>query len=155
MKLLSSVEILRPPEGIFPWIDNPSKAREWQKNVKHEEILVAEPGMVGTTFIETIDEDGNELQMMGVVTEYEPDSLIAFHLTSRVHELDVKYSLQRPGETTRLTVEADVRWKFPVNVISLFAGKSMQRRMEGQTSAELRELKRICEGGNSETNAPV
>lgn len=155
MRLLSTVEISCPPEGVFPWIGNPSKAREWQKNIRSEKILAGKPGMIGTRFVETIEEGGRELETTGIVTRYEPERLIAFHLTSRVHELDVSYSLKPIGHTTRVTIEADVRWKFPVSVISLFAGMSIQRRMADQSSSELSELKRICEGGPRETNAPV
>ena len=42
----------------------------WQKGVKEGKILVETPEKIGTTFKEVMEEDGNSLEMFGVITGY-------------------------------------------------------------------------------------
>jgi hypothetical protein len=34
MRIMYENEILKPPKAVFPWIAEPEKAIQWQKNVK-------------------------------------------------------------------------------------------------------------------------
>jgi hypothetical protein len=52
----------------------------WQKDVKGGEILINKPEVVGTTFKEIIEEDGNNLEMYGTITKYVVNEIIVFHL---------------------------------------------------------------------------
>ena len=122
MKIASEPVISKPPESVFPWIAEPEKAMQWQKNVKRGEIMVRTPQMVGTTFKETIEENGRSLDMRGEITQYAENSRIAFHLESRIHVVDVSYSVEGVNGQTRVSVLAGIRWKFPMNVASLFLG---------------------------------
>src|SRR5512136_1242738 len=108
--------ISRPPKAVFPWIAEPDKAMKWQKNVKGGEVLVSKPGMVGTTFKETIEENGHSLEMHGSITEYVENRVIGFHLESRIHTVEVSYSLQETNTQTRISIMANIRWKFPLNI---------------------------------------
>lgn len=153
MRISCTGEISRPPEIVFPWIAEPAKAMQWQKNVKNSEILVSSPGMVGTRFRETVEEDGNRLEMNGAVTGFDRDRFIAFHLSSRIHEFDVSYSLERRDDKTRFSIEASVRWKFPMNVVALVIGKRMQKRLAEQLSSEAEELRSICESESADRRA--
>ena len=91
MRIFCSNEILKPPDLVFPWIADPEKAMKWQKNVKGGEIIINRPEIVGTTFIEMIEEDGNILEMQGEITKYIKNEVIGFHLHSKIHEVDVRY----------------------------------------------------------------
>lgn len=137
--------IARPPEAVFPWIAEPEKAMQWQKNVKHGDIIVRTPQTVGTTFKETIQENGRSLDMRGEITQYAENSRIAFHLESRIHVVDVCYTVEGVDGQTRISVLAGIRWKFPMNVVSLFLRRKMERGLAGQVDAELLDLKTICE----------
>lgn len=143
MRLYCINEIAQPPEIIFPWIAEPQKAMKWQKNVKSEETVVSKPDLVGTIFRETVDEAGHELEMNGVITHYEPNKLIGFHLSSRIHEFDIHYCLEETGKSTRFSIVANVRWKFPMNIVSALTGKRMKRRLTEQLNSEVEELKRL------------
>ena len=145
MKVTYQNVISKPPEVVFPWIAEPEKAMKWQKNVKGGEILVSKPGMVGTTFKEVIEENGGSLEMHGSITAYVENKVIAFHLNSRIHTVDVSYSLQDSNRQTRIGIVANIRWKFPMNIASLFAGKKIARNLTTQLESEVLELKRICE----------
>ena len=145
MNIEHGIEISRPPEQVFPWIADPDKAMQWQKNVKGGEILVETPDKIGTTFKETIEEDGNELEMHGSITEYVEGKLIGFHIESRIHTFDVRYSVKEIEEGSEVSTEINIRWKFPMNVMSLFIGKKMEATLLEGIETEFRALKQICE----------
>lgn len=145
MKVRCTNEISRLPACVFPWIAEPTKAMQWQKDVKRTEIIINTPEVQGTTFKEIVDEDGRELEMTGVVTQFSPNEQIAFHLSSRIHEFDVSYELRETGNGTRISVEAIIRWKFPMNILILFLGKRMQKQLAEQLHSDTQQLKAICE----------
>lgn len=145
MRVAHEDVISKPPEVVFPWIAQPEKAMKWQKNVKGGEVIVSKPEVVGTTFKETIEEDGHSLQMHGEITQYAENRIIAFHLDSKIHSVDVSYSVQEINRQTKISVAATIGWKFPMNIVSLFAGKKMEKNLAGQLESEVLELKRICE----------
>jgi hypothetical protein len=145
MRILYENEILKPPEIVFPWIAEPEKAMQWQKNVKGGEIIINKPEMVGTTFKETIEEDGNSLEIYGTITQYIENQRIGFHLQSRIHDFNVIYSVEEIDKGSKVSIEANIRWKFPINIINLFIGKKMEAGLIKQLETEVLELKRICE----------
>ncbi len=120
-------------------------AMQWQKNVKGGKILVETPEKIGTTFKETIEEDGSELEMHGSITEYIEGKIIGFHIDSRIHEFDVRYSVEEIEGGSIVSTEVNIRWKFPMNVMSLFIGRKMEASLLESLETEFHELKRICE----------
>jgi hypothetical protein len=147
MRIFYENEILKPPKIVFPWIANPEKAMQWQKNVKGGEIMINKPEMVGTTFKEIIEEDGNSLEMVGTITQYIENQQIGFHLQSRIHDFNVIYSVEEIDKGSKVSIEANIKWKFPMNIVSLIIGKKMEAGMIKQLETEVLELKRICETG--------
>ena len=147
MRIVYENVISQPPEIVFPWIAEPEKAMKWQKNVKSGEIINNNPEVIGTTFKEIIVEDGNSLEMYGTITKYVRNKIIGFHLKSKIHEFDVSYSLDEINSKTKFSIEAIIRWKFPMNVISLFIGKKMEKNLIKQLESETLELKKICKTG--------
>ena len=145
MRITYANEILKPPEFVFPWIAEPEKAMRWQKNVKGGEIIINRPEVIGTTFKEGIEEGGNSLEMHGVITKYIRNQIIEFHLESKIHKVDVSYSVEELNKTTKIIVDARIKWKFPMNLLSLFIGNKMKKGIEEQMESEILELKRICE----------
>ena len=145
MKISISKEISKPAVSVFPWIEEPEKAMKWQHNVKRAEILLGKAEVVGTTFKETIEESGKSLEMHGTITKFVKNKLIGFHLKSKIHEVDVCYYLDEFHTRTKISVEASINWKFPMNIISLFIGKKIEKKIVIQLESELLELKEICE----------
>ncbi len=145
MKSSFRADILSNPEVVFSWIDDPSKALQWQKDVKGGEIIKDTPGKIGTTFKEVMEENGKSLEMTGEITDYIPDRLISFRLESRIHKVLVKYSVEgEPGKSVVL-IDLVIKWKFPMSVISMFMGSKIKSKIVEQTNSELSELKRLCE----------
>ncbi len=145
MNIKHEIEISKPPEEVFPWIANQDKAMQWQKNVKGGEILVETPERIGTTFKEIIEEGGNELEMHGYITEYIEGETIGFHIESRVHSFEVRYSVDGIEDGSKVAAEIDIRWKFPLNIMSLFIGKKMASNLRASLESEFLALKIICE----------
>lgn len=119
---------------------------KWQRNVKGGEIIVDKPEKIGTTFREVIEEDGKTLEMHGTITRYVENRTMGFHIVSKIHELDVMYSIEAKGNGTKIKIEASIRWKFPMNIVSLLVRRKMEERLVSQLKSELQDLKRLCEG---------
>ena len=83
MKLSYSIDINSTSETLFGWLGRPEKAMHWMTSVSKTEMLHETPNMIGTTFREIVEEDGQGIEMEGVVTGYEPNKFISFHLNSQ------------------------------------------------------------------------
>jgi len=145
MRMTVAIDIFCKPEEIFPWIADPNKAMRWQKAVKGGRMLRETPEKVGTTFREEMEEGGKSLVMTGEITDYIQNQSITFHLDSRIHKVNVSYSIEDNGNGSTFTGEATILWKFPINLVSLIIGGRMRKDIVRQTEAEFAELKRLCE----------
>jgi hypothetical protein len=145
MKFNYSIDIQASSETVFIWIGKPAKAMQWMTSVTKTEMLIETPEMVGSTFRETVSESGEGIEMLGKVTGYEPNKRISFHLESRVNQVDVEYRLEEIPNGTRLTQDADIRWKFPVNIVSALAGGAFRHNLLTQAQQEFNRLKALCE----------
>ena len=145
MKIITAIDISCIPEEVFSWINNPDKAMHWQKGVKSGEILKETPNKIGTTFKEELEENGKSLVMYGEITDYIPDKLISFHLESKVHKVYVDYSVVGDRNKSTVTVTSIIKWKFPMNIISLIIGHKIRTDILRQTKSELAELKKLNE----------
>ncbi len=152
MRISCEERIEAAPAAVFAWIAEPEKAMRWQGDVKEQEIITAPPGVVGTTFREVVEDGSGRLEMRGKITRYVENEVMTFHLVSRVHELDVTYGVAPTAELhepaagpTRVTVEAAIRWKFPMNLVSLVVGRRMRAGLAAQMQSELAVLKSLCE----------
>ena len=145
MKIESTIEIACSPEEVFKWIDDPDKAKMWQKDVKSEEILFKTPEKIGTTFKEEIEEDGNRLIIHGEIKDYIQNQLISFHLNSKIHTVYVTYSLDGKSKLTKVMVDSIINWKFPMSIISLVVGNRIRSNISQKIRSELQKLKALCE----------
>jgi hypothetical protein len=145
MKITASIDISSKPKEVFPWINNPDKAMRWQKGVKSGEIIRETTEKIGTTFKEELEENGKSLVMYGEITDYTPDELISFKLESSIHRVYVNYSVLENNNRSTVTVDSKIKWKFPMNIISLIIGNRIKKNILRQTKSELSELKKLCE----------
>lgn len=154
MEISSAIDINSTPEEVFGWLENPDKAMTWMTSVSGGEILHETPDRVGTTFREVVEDENGSLEMRGEITGFEDGKMIAFHLESRVNIVDVEYRLDGTTRGVRLNYHANVRWKFPVNIISIFMGAKMRQNILAQLQDELIKLKELCESENSGITEP-
>ena len=149
MSLALTVDIKSDLETVFSWLADPQKAMVWMTSVAGGEIIDQKPGVVGTTFWERVEEDGGGIEMQGSITAFEPNHRISFHLESRVNRLDVDYRIDNVGDVVRLTVTSNIHWRFPVSLVSLFAGRTIKKKIMAQSNEEFAKLKQLCEAGES------
>lgn len=150
MHLFFEVDIDSELETVFAWVATPEKAKVWMNGVAEAEIIDEKPGMVGTTFRERVEENGDGIEMQGTVTAFEPNRRISFHLESRVNSLDVDYRVDNVGDLVRLTVTSDIHWRFPANVTSFFFGRKMKAKIMEESEWEFGRLRELCETGRAE-----
>ena len=94
MKLNYAIDLKTTPQKVWDWIGNPQKAMMWQTNVTKGEILEQTPNMIGTTFSETIEEDGGSTEMKGVITGYKENQLLAMRLDGKYNMVDVEWHVE-------------------------------------------------------------
>jgi hypothetical protein len=151
MEISSGITIKSTPGEVFSWLEDPEKAMTWMTSVSGGEILHESPDRVGTTFREVVEDESGSLEMHGVITGFEAGKMIAFHLESRVNIVDVEYRVEKSMHAARLDYHANVKWKFPVNMISIFMGEVMRQNITAQLEDELSRLKELCESEVSGT----
>jgi uncharacterized protein YndB with AHSA1/START domain len=147
MRITYNIEIGSPPERVFYWIGDPERAKVWMTSVTHTEILHKTPGWVGTTFREVVEGDEGSTELHGVVTAYQPNRSMGFHLSGKYNVVDVEYYLEDIRGRTRLTQQTAMRFKGLAGVLSVFMGPVFKRQIVTQLDAEFARLKELCEGG--------
>jgi len=98
MKLSFAIEIDSSPEEIFHWLKDREKAKEWMTSVSETEMLSGTPNSVGSTFREVIKGQNGQTEMRGVVTGYQENELISFHLSGQYNTVDVEFRLEKIGQ---------------------------------------------------------
>jgi uncharacterized protein YndB with AHSA1/START domain len=145
MKISLALDIERPPAEVFPWLSDPERAKRWMTSVSSTEIVHETPERVGTTFRERVEEDGRGTELTGVITAFEENRLIAFHLEGDYNDVDVSYRVAPTDGGTRLSMSADVRFKSTARLVMLVTGPLFKRKIVGQLESELATLKQLCE----------
>ena len=145
MKLIFTIDIDSPVEEVFSWVKNPEKAKEWMTSVGETEMLSGDPNTVGSTFREVVHDQSGETELHGVVTGFEENESISFHLDGKYNTVDVEFRVERIGERTRLTQTADVRFRSFMKIMSIFFGRKFKKEISAQSQAEFAKLKALCE----------
>ena len=101
--------------------------------------------MIGTTFRETIEENGRGVEMQGVVTDYRENQSLAMHLSGKYNVVDVEWRIEGMGEHTRLTMTSNIRFRSFVRVLSILMRPVFKRKIVAQLQGELAKLKELCE----------
>ena len=145
VKIVNNIEINTTPEQVFYWLEEPERARQWMTSVTKDEIINETPNKIGTTFREVVEEDGREIEMQGVITEFVPNERFAVHLESKMHTADVCFVLEELGAVTQLTQNVDFRFHGVMKALSISLHSSIKKKIRSQAQSELARLKELCE----------
>ena len=145
MRISHSIEIGNTPDKVFYWLAEPDRAMEWMTSVTKGEIIEKTPDMVGTRFREAVEENGAGTELIGVITEFETNRRLAFHLEGEFNTVDVTYTLREKEGSTELSQNADIRFKGLLRVPSVLLGPAFKKKILGQVRVEFAKLKEICE----------
>lgn len=139
------MEIRATPEAVFPWIDDPERGKQWAASVSGGETIHRTPERVGTTFREVVGREGHTLEMQGVITEYVVNERFAVHLESSRHTADVRLTLTRLQDSTRLARELDLHLRGLMRYVSIFLRPMLKKNINTEAEGEFATLKRLCE----------
>jgi uncharacterized protein YndB with AHSA1/START domain len=145
MKISNTIEIKSTPEKVFYWLEDPDRAMEWMTSVTKAEIINETPNMVGTTFIEYIEENGRGIEMHGVVTDFVSNKRLAFQLDGDFNSVEVDFTLEGKEGITQLTQNAEIHFKGIMSVLSILLGPFFKKKIMSQVRSEFTRLKELCE----------
>ncbi|MBN1644178.1 MAG: SRPBCC family protein [Dehalococcoidales bacterium] len=145
MKFTYTMDLNCTPEKVWYWLGTPERAVQWQTNVSKTEILEKTPDWIGTTFRETIEENGKSAEMQGVVTDYRENTVLAMRMIGKYNSVEVEWHLQEMGERTLLIMNSDIRFKSILKFISIVLWPVFKKNIRRQLSGEYTKLKELCE----------
>jgi len=145
MKITASVDIACPVDTVWDWIGTPEKAVKWQLDVSKTEMLDEMPDMVGSTFRETVADEGGSTEMRGTITGWEQNRLVSMHLEGDYNVVEIKWSLDDLGGRTRVTADSDIRFKGMLGVASAMMRPVFKKKIRNQLNEEFARLKKLCE----------
>ena len=145
MKFTYTMDISCTPEKVWYWLGEPERAMVWQTNVSKTVILEKTPNWIGTTFRETIEENGSGTDMQGVVTDYRENQSLAMHMSGKYNTVDVQWSIKKVGQYTRLTVNSNIQFKYFLRIFSIILWPAFKKNIRRQLDKEYAKLKELCE----------
>ncbi len=83
------------------------------------------------------------------VVEFEAPRYIRWKAVDKMHDMDIRYHLEKTGEKTRLTQISRIAFAFPYNLVAPLIKSSISKEMDGQFE-KLREVlqKRVMVEGS-------
>ena len=145
MKITNIININSSPEKVFYWISDPDRAKQWMKSVLETEIFNQTPEMIGTTFRELVGKRGRGFEVTGEITDFKENQLIAFHLTSKINDINIEYCCEKIENGTRLVQDAEIRFKSVFKIISTLLQHLVKNKIIEQVNSEFATLKYLCE----------
>lgn len=148
-----TIEIARPPEEIFDYITDLDRLAEWATMVKETRDLGDRPIKQGTTFSQTIKAAGSvDIDCDWHVKELERPRHVHYEATAPgggEMQMSQTVTLLDGG---RSRVEIDLDYEVPGGILGQIADKLVfEGQNEKEADASLANLKRILEGGESDT----
>ncbi len=145
MKLQRSIEILAPPEAIWPLLTDPERILKWFDLLRRFEYTSDRRGGVGTTFYYEEKSGGQLMKLNYVVTDWSQNQKLAFKATSgSLKKDDQVWSIDPIPSGSRFTMFEDLEMPFGIvgKIVGfLFGGMMIGRSME----KILANLKRMAE----------
>ena len=145
MRIEISIDVDAPPEDVWYWLGDPERARTWMTSVGRTEYITRTPELIGSTFREYIQEEGQGTWLTGEILDYVPNQRMAVHLEGDFNVVDVVFCLEEVDGITRVTQTADMRFKGLLRLTSLIFGRAIKRNIIRQSSGEFQTLKALCQ----------
>ena len=151
MKITNTIEIRTTPETVFYWLGDPSRAVQWMTSVSHTEIIKKTPNWIGTTFRETVEENGRGTDLHGEVIDFEENKRLVFHLEGDFNTVEVTWLLRQRGDFTEVVQQAELRFKGFLRIMSIVIGPLLKKKIKAQARGEFATLKELCERDQAST----
>lgn len=103
MQVERSVTISRHIKQVFAFVSNPDNNPRWQPDVIEHRKLTDGQMSVGTKFRHVSKFMGRRIEVIGRVTEYEPNRKIAFQVESGTLPYTIEYLMAPVNNATKFT----------------------------------------------------
>jgi uncharacterized protein YndB with AHSA1/START domain len=141
-----SIEINRPAEDVFAYVDQVDRHNEWQNQLVSTTIETDGPVSVGTRVVERRDVPGGARDFPFEITEHDPPRKVSFRGTAGLIRPVGTYTVDPVGESSsRVTSELDLKGH---GIGKLFAPVAL-RQVARQMPADHKKLKELLESGGA------
>jgi len=143
MKLTSSIQINRPVQEVWDFINDSKKMSEWQQGYTSTERLEGEPATKGARARHTYTERGRPFVMTETVLDSRPPYAIDIVLDHPTMDYHIATRLREDTHgATRVQMDSEVKMKaFSFKVLKPLLKKPFQKRQD----KDLERLKEIME----------
>ena len=107
--VIESIEIDRPPEEVFAYLDDLSRHGEWQTQIESVRVDTDGPTRVGTRVTEKRKVPGGAREFTYEITEHEPPRLAAFEVQNGPVRPFGRITIEPSGAGSRYTLELDFK----------------------------------------------
>jgi uncharacterized membrane protein len=143
-----SVEINRPAEEVFAYLDDLDRHSEWQSSLLSSRVETDGPTRVGTRVVDRRNVPGGARDIPYEITEHDPPRTSSFRGTAGPVRPAGKVTVEPVGESSsRVTIEFDLQGHGMGKLFAIFA-----RRQAAKSIPEDHEkLKQVLESGATAT----
>ncbi len=137
-------EIVAPIEIVFSYLNDDEKMKLWMEGLESIDYPKGKKTekRVGNKFIHTIKEGLNTQTYKGIITAYEPPSLLAVKLAHPAHRMEVTYELTAYGRKTELDYHCEL--VFP-SLFHRLMGVSFSWFTKRILKSQMAKLKQLAE----------
>ena len=138
-----SVEISRPPDEVFAYLDQLDRHGEWQGAIQAVTVETDGPTRVGSRATETRKVPGGARQITYEISEHDPPWKVSFRGVNGPVRPVGTITVQPAGTGSRLTVELDLQGQGIGKLVAPFA----RRQARQQVPKDQARLKERLESG--------
>ena len=123
-----SIEINRPAEEVFAYVDQLDRRSEWQRSLVSAKVLTDGPTRVGTRVVERRNVPGGVRDVAYEVTLHEPPHRASYHGTSGPVRPAGTVTVEPLGKSrSRMTFELELEGHGIGKVFAIFARRQAAR----------------------------
>jgi uncharacterized protein YndB with AHSA1/START domain len=141
-EIRESVEINRPPEEVFAYLDDVERHGEWQEDIVGVERVTEEPIRQGSRVRETRHVPGGNRTMTYEVTEHDPPRRSSFRVLDGPIRAVGTISVEPAGDGTksRVTIAVDFEGHGIGGKLLLPVARSQARKRVPQSQAKMKQV---------------
>ena len=141
-----SIEINRPAEEVFAYLDQVDRHNEWQSSLVSTAVKTDGPVRVGTRVVERRNVPGGAQDIPYNITEHDPPRKVSFRGTAGLIRPVGSYTVDATGESSsRMNSELDLEGHGIGKLFAILA----RRQAAKEVPADHEKFKELLESGVS------
>ena len=139
-----SIEINRPPDEVFAYLDQLDRRSEWQSSLVSAQVLTDAPTHVGTRVVERRNVPGGARDIPYEITVHQPPHKASFQGTGGPVRPAGTVTVEPVGESrSRMTLELELEGHGMGKLFAIFA----RRQAAKETPESHEKFKQLLESG--------